>query len=140
MAIAFYPEGLTASEQTIVSDGFRTHSKEQGAPEYEKKRVKWLASGEGNTVRGVLAADILWDWIYIDELWITPESRGEGLGRELMRLAEEFAESQSLSGIWLWTQSWQAEGFYRHLGYDEFTRFDNFPDGYARIGFRKKLR
>ncbi len=139
MAIAFYPEGLTASEQTLVSDGFRNHSKDQDAPDYEKQRVKWLASGEGNGLQGALAADILWDWIYVDELWVAPESRREGLGRKLMQLAEEFAESEGLSGIWLWTQSWQAEGFYRRLGYEEFTRFDNFPQGHCRIGFRKKL-
>lgn len=115
------------------------HNNEQGAPEYKKDRVKWLASDERDRVHAVLTADILWDWIYIDELWIAKESRGEGLGRKLMRLVEEFAISQSLQGIWLWTQSWQAEGFYRKLGYDEFTRFDDFPKGYSRIGFRKKL-
>ena len=46
-----------------------------------------------------------------------------------MQLAEEFAVSQSLQGLWLWTQSWQAEGFYRQPGYSQFTRFDNFPGG-----------
>jgi hypothetical protein len=56
-----------------------------------------------------------------------------------MQLAEEFAISQSLQGLWLWTQSWQAEGFYKQLGYSQFTRFDNFPRGHWRIGFRKKL-
>lgn len=56
-----------------------------------------------------------------------------------MQLAEEFAISQSLQGLWLWTQSWQAEGFYRQLGYSQFTRFDNFPRRNWRIGFRKKF-
>lgn len=130
---------MTSSEQSVVSDGFQKQSHEQDAPEYKKDRVKWLASDERRTIHAVLTADILWDWIYIDELWVSPELRGEGLGRELMRLAEEFAISQSLQGIWLWTQSWQAEGFYRQLGYDEFTRFDDFPKGHSRIGFRKKL-
>ena len=77
--------------------------------------------------------------MYIDELWVSPASRGGGLGRQLMELAEEFARAQRLQGIWLWTQSWQAEGFYRQLGYSEFTRFDEFPKGHSRIGFRKPL-
>ena len=126
-------------EQSVVSDGFQKHSDEQGAPEYKKNRVKWLAFDERKNIQAVLAADILWDWIYIDELWVSPESRGTGLGRKLMRLAEEFAIAQGLQGIWLWTQSWQADGFYRQLGYDEFTRFEDFPKGHSRIGFRKKL-
>jgi GNAT superfamily N-acetyltransferase len=137
--IEFRSGGLTASEQSVVSAGFQTHTEEQAAPEYRKERVKWLAFDEQNDIRAILTADILWDWVYIDELWVCPELRGEGLGRKLMQLAEAFAKSQGLQGIWLWTQSWQAEGFYRQLGYHEFTRFDDFPKGHSRIGFRKRL-
>ena len=139
MNIEFRRGDLTFSEQSVVSDGFHTHTEEQNAPVHKKERVNWLAFDEKNEIRAVLTADILWDWIYIDELWIFPKLRGEGLGRQLMQLAEEFAVSQSLQGIWLWTQSWQAEGFYRQLGYSQFTRFDDFPKGYSRIGFRKRL-
>ena len=139
MAIEFRKEGLTPSEQSVVAAGFQEHGDEQGAPEYEKERVKWLAFDEQKNLQGVLTADILWDWIYVDELWVSPESRGTGLGRELMQLAEEFAVSQGLQGLWLWTQSWQADGFYRRLGYEEFTRFEDFPKGHSRIGFRKRL-
>jgi len=139
MEIEFRHGDLTPSERSVVSEGFGTHTDELGAPEYKKERIKWLAFDEGQEIRAALTADILWDWIYIDELWVSPRSRGEGLGRQLMLFAEEFALSQSLQGIWLWTQSWQAEGFYTHLGYNQFTRFDDFPKGYSRTGFRKKL-
>ena len=139
MDIEFRHGDLTSSEKSVVSEGFYTHTEEQGAPEYKKERVKWLALDERGDIRAILAADILWDWIYIDELWICPKLRGVGLGRRLMQCAEELAISQKLQGIWLWTQSWQAEGFYRQLGYCQFTRFDNFPKGHSRIGFRKKL-
>ena len=54
-------------------------------------------------------------------------------------LAEELAVSQDLQGLWLWTQSGQAEGFYRQLGYREFARFDHFPKRHSRIGYRKIL-
>jgi GNAT superfamily N-acetyltransferase len=137
--IEFCRGDLTASERSVVSEGFRAHTEEKDAPDYKKERVKWIAFDQRNDIRAILAADILWDWIYIDELWISPELRGGGLGRQLMQLAEEFAVSESLQGIWLWTQSWQAEGFYRQLGYTQFTRFDDFPKGHSRIGFRKKF-
>lgn len=137
--IEFYKGELTPSEQSLVLAGFHTHSEEQSAPEYKKERVKWLAFDERKQLRAILTAEILWDWVYIDELWISQDCRGKGLGRKLMQLAEEFARSQSLQGLWLWTQSWQAEGFYERLGYDQFTRFDSFPKGYSRVGFRKTL-
>ncbi|MCG8333861.1 MAG: histone acetyltransferase, partial [Proteobacteria bacterium] len=39
-----------------------------------------------------------------------------------------------------WTQSWQAAEFYEQLGYVEFARFDDFPKGHQRIGFRKLMK
>lgn len=139
MDIEFSPGGLTAAEQSVVSAGFHSHSEEQAAPEYRKERAKWLAFDERRNLMGVLTAEMLWGWMYIDELWVSPDARGQGLGRRLMQLAEEHARSQDLRGLWLWTQSWQAEGFYRQLGFSEFTRFDDFPEGHSRIGFRKVL-
>lgn len=139
VSIEFDRTALSASEQAVISEGFLAHSLEHDAPEYNKERIKWLATDDQDAIRAVLAADVLWDWVYIDELWVCPRARGSGLGRRLMRLAEEFAAAHELQGIWLWTQSWQAEGFYHQLGYEVFTRFDNFPKGHARIGFRKTL-
>ena len=100
---------------------------------------KWVGIDDDQQVLAILTIDVLWDWAYVDELWVHPEARGTGLGKRLMNLAEEFAEQRGQSGIWLWTQSWQAEGFYRQLGYEEFTRLEDFPKGYTRIGFRKRL-
>ena len=138
MEIKFQRTDLTPLERSVVSEGFHTHTEEQGAPRYKKERVKWVAVDETEKVKAALAADILWDWIYIDELWVSKEFRRQGFGRRMMELAEDFARSQGLQGIWLWTQSWQAEEFYKKLGYSQFTRFENFPTGYSRIGFRKK--
>ncbi len=140
MDIRFEPGALTVAEQAVVLEGFRAHSAEQGAPDYAKERFKWLGIGERGRIEAVLTAEIVWDWVYIDELWVSAESRGTGLGRRLIELLEEFATSQSLQGIWLWTQTWQAVGFYSRLGYEEFARFDDFPRGHARVGFRKRLK
>lgn len=140
VTIEFFRQSLTAAEQSVVADGFQAHSDEHGAPAYKKSPLKWLLHDERRRLRAVLTADVLWDWIYVDELWVTPECRDQGLGRQLMVRAEEFALAEGLQGLWLWTQSWQAEGFYQRLGYEEFARFDNFPAGHARIGFRKALR
>ena len=137
--IEFQRSELTASEQSVVSEGFRAQNEDLDAPEYIKERVKWLGVDELNDVRAALTADILWDWLYVDQLWVCPKLRGAGVGRQLMQLTEEFAVSQNICGIWLWTQSWQAEGFYRQLGYEQFTRFENFPKGHSRIGMRKSL-
>jgi GNAT superfamily N-acetyltransferase len=130
---------LSEHDQQIVSNGFDRHSKSQSAPQFVKSRLKWLAYTADNTLVGALTADLLWDWIYVDELWVDESLRSKGCGKKLMQQAEEYAASEGLQGIWLWTQSWQAEEFYKQMGYEEFVRFPDFPKGHSRIGFRKQI-
>ena len=137
MKIEFKRGPLTPEEQGVVEAGFAEHSAELGAPDYDKVHLKWLAVDENENLQGIATADVLWDWLYVDELWVCADARSTGLGRRLMQDIETFAADENLQGIWLWTQSWQAESFYRKLGYEEFTRFEDFPKGYTRIGFRK---
>lgn len=130
---------VSPKAQHAISEGLERHALAESAPGYQKQRVSWLALEGDDALVGALTADILWDWIYIDELWVDEALRGEGLGRELMEAAEDHARDQSLVGLWLWTQSWQAAGFYQRMGFVEFTRFPNFPKGHERVGLRKQL-
>jgi len=136
MIITLEKGELSVEEQSIVSDGFSRTAEASDAPNYNKLPLKWLATNN-NTLSGVLTTALLWDWLYIDELWVDEKVRQFGLGRNLMDTAESYATSEKLSGICLWTQSWQAVGFYAKLGYEEFARFPNFPQGHERVGFRK---
>ena len=137
--IRFQTEPLDVDEQSRVTAGFASHAREQGAPPFVRTDLTWRALDARGELVGVLTGVLLWDWLYIDELWVDASQRGTGLGRTLMLRAEQHAASASIVGVWLWTQSWQAEGFYRHLGYEEFTRFPDFPRGHARLGFRKTI-
>ena len=130
---------LPADLQKIITNGFSRHTEVLSAPPFFKERLNWLAYNDTQQLVGALTADLLWDWLYIDELWVDENCRGLGLGKNLMQQAEAYAHAHQLSGVWLWTQSWQAESFYLSLGYQEFARFPDFPKGHARIGFRKIL-
>ena len=102
---------LSNSQQQEVTAGFERHSEECSAPAYQKERINWLAYKSDEILVGVLTSDLLWDWIYIDELWVDERYRDIGLGQKLMNLAEDYAISHSLTGLWVWTQSWQAPNF-----------------------------
>lgn len=138
--VQFSKGQLDAAQQTILTSGFEAHSKESAAPSFQKERINWLAYDADEHLIGALTADALWDWIYIDELWVDKRYRGDGFGKKLMTLAEEYAIGQDMTGLWLWTQSWQAARFYEQLGYKEFARFKDFPKGHDRIGFRKQVK
>ena len=130
---------LDEDQQQLVSAGFEIHTKESSAPSFRKDRLNWLVFEDNERLIAALTADVLWDWIYIDELWVDKKYRGRGIGKQLVDKAEEYAISRNMTGLWLWTQSWQASKFYDRLGYREFTRFDDFPKGHCRIGFRKHV-
>ena len=137
--VKFSRGNLNNSQQQIVTAGFVRHTNECTAPAFQKERINWLAYDDAEVLVGVLTADLLWDWLYIDELWVDESCRGTGLGKKLMGTAEDYAISHCLTGLWLWTQSWQAASFYDRLGYKEFTRFTDFPKGHYRIGLRKQI-
>lgn len=134
------PGILSATDQQIVSSGFAEHSHGQNAPQFKKEQIHWTARSSDKRLVGVATADLLWDWLYLDELWVAESLRGTGLGRRLIEAVERYAHEHNLVGVWLWTQNWQADRFYSALGYSEFARFPDFPRGYERIGFRKILR
>ena len=137
--VRFLKGFLDNNQQQVLTAGFSSHTKETQAPDYEKERVNWLVYDDEDCLVGVLTADILWDWIYIDELWVDKNFRSLGIAKNLMKTAEEYGVTHDLTGLWLWTQSWQAAEFYEKLGFAEFARFDDFPKGYQRIGFRKQV-
>lgn len=66
------------------------------------------------------------------EMWVIavlPEYEGRGIGRQLLRLVEEWLFSESWSVIWLTTdpdETVRAVGFYRHLGWIDWKLE---PDG-----------
>ena len=139
MDIELTSGSLSAEDQATVSAGFEVHTQTADAPGFQKDRLNWLVRNDDNSLRAALTADVLWDWLYVDELWVDTELRGQGVGRRLMRAAETFATGQQLPGVWLWPQRWQAAEFYAALGYVEVTRVENFPNGPERKGFRNTL-
>jgi len=78
-------------------------------------------------------------WSYIDALWVSEEKRGQGLGRLLMKQAEEEAMKRGCHSAYLWTQDFEAPEFYKKLGYQQFVTFENFIPGHQRTGFMKQL-
>jgi ribosomal protein S18 acetylase RimI-like enzyme len=88
---------------------------------------------------GGLIGKVFWNWLYADLVWVDEEFRGRGIGSQVMKAAEVRALKMKLTGIYLWTATWQAPIFYKKLGYTQFVEFKNFPPGHNRLGFLKYL-
>ena len=78
-------------------------------------------------------------WLFIRYLLVPEQYRGLGLGADMMRAAEGIAKARRKLGVWLNTFDFQAAGFYRKLGYEEFGRLDGFSEKDGKTFFRKRL-
>ena len=72
------------------------------------------------------------DWLCIDYLWVAQAERGAGLGRRLLGVALEEARRRRCVGIFLYTYSFQALGFYQANGFTVMGKLDNCPVGHQR--------
>jgi DNA-binding MarR family transcriptional regulator/GNAT superfamily N-acetyltransferase len=76
---------------------------------------------------------------YLKRMWVSPEARGIGLGRRLLRELEQRAAAAGATAVQLETNRalHEAIALYRHSGYAEVPPFNNEP--YAHHWFQKPL-
>lgn len=93
---------------------------------------------------GVIAAGIVAesveDTLEISYLFVRSEYRGRGLGTKLVCHIESLAKENGIRRIFLNTYSFQAPGFYRHLGYREILCIDPVFGVYRQHYFVKELQ
>jgi GNAT superfamily N-acetyltransferase len=116
----------------------RTHTERSNSVPADDKPFSVLAFMEERLVGGLIGK-VFWNWLYADLVWVEEGFRGRGIGTDVMRAVEERARSMRLTGIYLWTETWQAPVFYEKLGYTQFVELKDFPPGHKRLGFRKYL-
>lgn len=98
-----------------------------------------LDHDQAETLRGGVYAYAHPGWVYVDLLWVAASQRKTGLGSALMHRVEDEARRRACHGIYLWTQDFEAPGFYEKLGYTRFVTLEDFIPGHQRIGFMKRL-
>lgn len=79
------------------------------------------------------------EWLQISDLWIMENKRKQGLGSQLMRLAEEEAKRRRCCFARLTTSDYQAPNFYEKLGYKVYGKLENCPRGETVYFFFKEL-
>src|SRR6185369_4511553 len=94
----------------------------------------------GGKLVGAAIGKIFFNWLHVDILWVDPQHRSKKVGTSLTRQTEVKARELELDGIEVWTQSWQAPGFYHKLGYEEFAVLADFTPGRKRHAFRLYLK
>ena len=98
-----------------------------------------VSDGDTNEVIAGLLARTSLGLLFIDIFFLPESLRGQGLGSEIMRQAEEEARRRGCCACVLYTISFQAPAFYERHGYRVFGRIDCQPPGTSRIFMTKQL-
>jgi N-acetylglutamate synthase-like GNAT family acetyltransferase len=98
----------------------------------------WVLTISGKIV-GVLVLLPKADHMLLDNVAVSPERQGLGLGRQLIEFAEALAKQSGFMEIWLYTNTAMHENLamYLTLGYQEFAR--GLQDGFHRVFMEKAL-
>ncbi|WP_375599255.1 GNAT family N-acetyltransferase [Devosia sp. Naph2] len=138
--IVFEPEALPETRAAIL-EGLIAYNESRTEGKYPPPRFIALAlrDPETNRTAGGLTARIAYSRMFVELLYIPEALRGRGFGAELIGKAEAVARDNGCTGIWLDTFSFQAPGFYKKLGYDEFGILTDYPPGFTRHYLHKTL-
>jgi GNAT superfamily N-acetyltransferase len=110
-----------------------------GVSTYEPMPLTIVLTDDNGERKGALTGQSVWDWFYVNLLWVDDAERGKGLGQRLMQAAETEAEKRGCIGVWVSTYSFQAPVFYEKMGYASFGQIDGFPKGHTRHFYQKRL-
>ncbi|BDS07321.1 N-acetyltransferase [Oceaniferula spumae] len=96
-----------------------------------------LANGE--IVAGLIGKTY-WNYLDIAFLWVADAYRNEGRATAIVKAAENEAIQRGCRQVLLDTYSFQALGFYKKLGYEEYGTLCHFAGEHTRHYLRKDLQ
>jgi GNAT superfamily N-acetyltransferase len=102
-------------------------------------RLAILARDDAGKVIGGIHGELVWEWLYIQSLWVDEEHRGQGIGGRLLASIEEAAASKDFCHSHLETTDFQALGFYLKNGYEVFGSLEGKPAGATWYFLKKDL-
>ena len=123
----------------IIGRGVGTYNKER-AGDNQFQRLCFVIQETEEEILGGVMAEVYWEWLYIDLLWVKEELRGQGYGRRLMETVEKKARELGAKNAYLDTFSFQAPEFYQKLGYQVFGELPACPPGHERFYMKKELK
>lgn len=98
-----------------------------------------LRDENGNVIGGLLGEIAYWRRLNINIFWIDENFRKFGLGKKLLRQAEQIALEKGCRIILLDTFSFQAPDFYIKNGYEIYATLEDCPEGFNKYFLKKIL-
>lgn len=131
MDLEIYNESQDDVFNALV-DGVRKFNFEVMGEERSQPLMVALRDDNGEIVGGIAGRTIYHQFL-IEVLWVHNDKRGQGLGIQLMEIAEREAKARGCIAAQVDTLSFQAPKFYEKMGFQiagKVTGVANSPDRY----------
>lgn len=129
--------GVDPRAREVVVQGLLAYNFEQMGRSNTYDDFELYARDEKGEVVGGMFGQSGMGWLYIDYLWLPGDQRGNGLGAQLIAHAEAEARRRGCVGVFLYTYSFQAPGFYEKQGFERMGVLEDCPPGHQRIYLKK---
>ncbi|CEH29250.1 GCN5 family acetyltransferase [Aneurinibacillus migulanus] len=103
------------------------------------KPINIIVSDSQQKWIGGITAECYWNWVEIHYFWFSEESRGKGLGGQLLDQVETIARQNGATKALLTTYEFQARSFYELKGYEVVGEIKDYPPGSSYYTMVKTL-
>ncbi|MFE9854497.1 GNAT family N-acetyltransferase [Streptomyces sp. NPDC005780] len=123
----------------VISEALDHFNTENTGVADRKQLAVLIRDRQTHQVVGGLTGRTSLGLFFVDLLYLPPRLRGGGLGREILRRAEDEAHARGCRAAVLYTISFQAPDFYLKQGWERLGEVPCDPPGTSRVFMTKEL-
>ena len=112
------------------------NTEKMGKQKYKRFAVSLRERGK---IVGGIVGEVWISVLFIQLFWIEQKFRKKDYGTRLIKAIEDEARRYGATRSYVDTMSFQAPGFYRGCGYEEFGSIEGYPGGVTRHWLTKAL-
>ncbi|MGA7070988.1 GNAT family N-acetyltransferase [Bradyrhizobium sp.] len=124
------------TKKAVLGGLIRYNNEKMGKQKYKRLAVSLR---EGNAIVGGIVGEVWTAVLFIQLFWLEQRLRRKGFGAKLIKAIEDEARRFGARRAYVDTMSFQAPGFYRRCGYEEFGSIEGYPGEVTRHWFTKTL-
>ena len=132
-------DGHPPEESARIDHGLG-ESNDAAAPLHEVQPISCFARLESGQVVGGAVGRWWGKGCELQQLWVEPSHRCQGIGTQLIQAFEAHARSHGCTSFYLETFSFQALGLYRSPGYQVEYERTGYPHGIVKYHMGKPAR
>lgn len=131
-------DGLPEGPARTVDEGLGA-ANDAAASLHEVQALSVFAHGPGGEVLGGAVGRTWGECAELQQLWVDPAHRRQGLGARLVQAFEGRAVARGCLKVYLETYSFQAPALYRGLGYGVVLELSGYAPGIVKYTMLRQL-